>query len=75
MADSLLLDLETKAGLCATCENARRIESARGSVFILCELSFSDGTFAKYPRLPVFSCGGYKKRDGAAAEPVSREDE
>jgi hypothetical protein len=46
-------------GLCADCLHARRIESARGSRFFLCELSLIDPRFAKYPRLPVLSCSGY----------------
>jgi len=50
-----------RAGLCAECAHARRIESERGSVFVLCELSNSDKRFAKYPRLPVLSCPGYEK--------------
>ncbi len=49
------------AGLCADCLHSRRIESERGSVFILCNLSQSDPRFRKYPRLPVLSCDGYKK--------------
>jgi hypothetical protein len=47
------------AGLCANCVNARQIESDRGSIFIMCQLSFQDSRFAKYPRLPVLSCSGY----------------
>ncbi len=50
------------AGLCADCLHSRRIESAHGSVFILCNLSLSDPRFPKYPRLPVLSCDGYKKK-------------
>jgi hypothetical protein len=50
------------AGLCGVCLHARRIESAQGSVFYLCELSFTDTGFAKYPRLPVLSCGGFKDK-------------
>ena len=50
------------AGLCADCLHARHIESAHGSVFILCELSLTDPNFAKYPRLPVLTCAGYKKK-------------
>jgi len=50
------------AGLCADCVHARRIESGRGSVFILCELSLTDLRFPKYPRLPVLCCEGYKKK-------------
>jgi hypothetical protein len=51
-----------RIGLCATCRFARRIESARGSKFILCELSASDPAFPKYPRLPVIECSGYVGR-------------
>jgi len=55
-----------RIGLCADCRHARRIESARGSEFYFCGLSATDANFAKYPRLPVLSCPGYKvKADGA----------
>ena len=47
-------------GLCDSCAYARRIESARGSVFILCRLSETNPRFAKYPRLPIVVCGGYR---------------
>jgi hypothetical protein len=46
-------------GLCATCAHARQIESARGSLFFLCQLSSTDPCFPKYPRLPVLACPGY----------------
>lgn len=49
------------AGLCADCAHARRIESARGSQFILCQLSLSDPRFPKYPPLPVLRCAGFKR--------------
>jgi len=52
---------QARAGLCADCVHARSVESARGSIFLLCELSRSDPSFAKYPRLPVLSCAGYEK--------------
>jgi len=48
-----------QAGLCATCTHARRIETERGSIFWLCELSATDPRFPKYPRLPVLACAGY----------------
>jgi hypothetical protein len=54
---------KANAGLCADCQHARRVESARGSVFFLCELSLSDPHFPKYPRLPVLACQGYEKID------------
>ena len=50
------------AGLCAACLHARRIESARGSVFILCNLSLTDPRFPKYPGLPILTCDGYEKK-------------
>jgi hypothetical protein len=52
---------QPRAGLCADCVHARSVESARGSIFLLCELSRSDPRFTKYPRLPVLSCTGYEK--------------
>jgi hypothetical protein len=49
-------------GLCADCLHSRRIQSDRGSEFLLCQLSFTDQRFAKYPQLPVLSCSGYQKK-------------
>lgn len=49
-----------KVGLCAECRHGRRVESDRGSVFWRCELSVSDASFPKYPRLPVRACRGYE---------------
>ena len=61
---------EPPAGLCADCTHARRIESARGSVFVLCQLSAADPRFVKYPRLPVIQCSGYSsaKQEGFNTE-------
>jgi hypothetical protein len=50
------------AGLCADCVHARRVESERGSVFVMCQLSATDASFAKYPQLPVLSCAGYVRK-------------
>jgi hypothetical protein len=36
------------------------MESDRGSTFFMCKLSFEDSRFAKYPRLPVLACSGYR---------------
>ena len=49
------------AGLCNDCQHCRRIESDKGSKFLLCQLSKVDPSFAKYPRLPVMRCAGYLK--------------
>lgn len=51
-----------RAGLCADCSFARRIENPSGSRFYLCERSADDPRFAKYPRLPVLACPGYSSR-------------
>jgi hypothetical protein len=47
-------------GLCQNCRHARRVESDRAALFFMCELSFEDSRFAKYPRLPVLDCSGYR---------------
>lgn len=47
------------AGLCATCAHERRVESSKGSVFILCGRALTDDRFRKYPVLPVFRCDGW----------------
>jgi len=53
-------DIEAlRVGLCASCEFVQRIVSAKGSTFFLCQKSFSDPAFPKYPRVPVVRCAGY----------------
>ena len=47
-------------GLCGGCRHARRIETARGSRFWLCERSFEDPAFPRYPALPVLRCAGFE---------------
>ena len=54
------------AGLCVACGHARRLTSARGSVFWLCGLSATDARFARYPRLPVVACAGFASASGDA---------
>jgi hypothetical protein len=55
----------TRIGLCADCLHARLIESSKGSQFLLCQLSQSDPSFPKYPRLPILSCTGYSPKPAA----------
>ena len=57
-----------QVGLCATCVNARIIESKRGSRFWLCALSKVDPRFPKYPPLPVVRCGGYTPGEPSPAK-------
>jgi hypothetical protein len=54
------------AGLCASCVHAKVITSSRGSVFYLCQLSYVDPNFAKYPNLPVLACSGYQSESGSS---------
>jgi len=49
-----------RVGLCADCRHMRKMESDRGSTFYLCQLSATDPSFPKYPRLPVLRCPGYE---------------
>jgi hypothetical protein len=53
-------------GLCADCLHCRIVQTTRSS-FYLCQRSFVDERFPKYPRLPVIECLGY--------EPVAHEQE
>lgn len=48
-------------GLCPHCPHVRRIESDRGSLFLLCELSRSDERFPRYPAQPRVVCSGYPR--------------
>ena len=59
MADSQRERL-ARVGLCALCQHARSIHSAKNSEFWLCERSKTDAHFAKYPPLPVRTCAGFE---------------
>ena len=49
-----------RIGLCFDCAFRRIVEGGR-STFYLCERSFTDPAFPKYPRLPVVACLGYER--------------
>lgn len=51
--------LPSIAGLCSNCRHSQVLESDRGSTFLLCQLSRTDRSFPKYPRVPVLICRGY----------------
>lgn len=55
-------------GLCGSCLHCRQVKTGR-SVFYLCERSFTDARFVRYPRLPVVACPGYEKRPEAPTNP------
>ncbi len=46
--------------LCSTCRFMKPIKSGKGSLFIQCQLHFSNRKFAKYPQLPVQYCLGFE---------------
>jgi hypothetical protein len=52
-------DARARVGLCAQCLHARAIRSDRGSTFYLCQVSFENPRFPKYPRLPVLDCSAF----------------
>jgi hypothetical protein len=58
-------DVNPRLGLCADCLHARLVESSKGSQFLLCQLSQSDPSFPKYPRLPILACAGYSPKPAA----------
>jgi hypothetical protein len=66
--------MAVSAGLCANCVNVKVMRSDRDSVFYLCQLSFTDSRFPKYPALPVLNCNGYVEKSGddsAGRDPTS----
>lgn len=57
---------ERRAGLCASCKQAERIVSSRGSEFWLCRRSrVEPGRFRKYPPLPKEYCDGWEATEAA----------
>lgn len=50
----------SRVGLCAACTHVKRIQNRRGSVFLLCQLSYLDPAFRRYPPLPVLQCRGFE---------------
>jgi len=52
-----------RTGLCVDCHFGQRIQSVRGSVFLLCQRSRIDPAFPKYPQLPVLHCAGYVPKE------------
>ncbi len=48
-------------GLCGRCLHRRLVETGR-SVFYLCQRSFTDPSYRKYPPLPVRACPGFEER-------------
>jgi hypothetical protein len=47
-----------RVGLCFDCRYHRLVAGGR-STFYMCQRSFTQPEFPKYPRLPVIACVGY----------------
>lgn len=54
----------TQRGLCEGCRHSRVVASAKGRTYLLCERSFSDPEFSKYPAIPVTQCAGFEQKVG-----------
>ena len=50
-----------RSGLCPECRHVKRVESERGSTFLLCRKSAADPRFPKYPPQPVVSGPGFER--------------
>jgi|LakMenEpi03Aug12_release.lakeMendotaPanAssembly.Ray.scaffolds.fasta_scaffold05524_3 hypothetical protein len=48
-------------GLCPQCTHARGIESAKGSLFLLCGRAKDDPRYPRYPGQPVVACRGFER--------------
>jgi hypothetical protein len=48
-------------GLCPDCAHVRRIVSAKGAVFWLCERAKGDARFPRYPAQPRMVCPGFER--------------
>ena len=46
--------------LCEDCQRMREVITAKGSRFLLCELSRTDSDYPKYPPQPVMRCDGHQ---------------
>jgi hypothetical protein len=59
-----------RVGLCVACRHARRLVSAKGSVFYRCGRAQHDARYPDYPPLPVRACAGFASSRNAAATDV-----
>ena len=53
-------DDHLRVGLCVSCRHARVVTNRRASRFWLCERSFHEPAYPKYPPLPVLACPGWE---------------
>lgn len=58
-----------RVGLCTDCRHARRLVSAKQSVFYRCARAAEDEAYRDYPPLPVLACPGFEP-DATGARPA-----
>jgi hypothetical protein len=51
--------VDPRIGLCQACEHCRIVQTGR-STFYMCQRSFTQPEYPKYPRLPVVGCPGFE---------------
>lgn len=66
---SVSIHIPRESSICAACGHMREIVSGKGTRFLLCRLSETDGRYPKYPPQPVIRCHGYKGRAEAGEGP------
>lgn len=49
------------SGLCPECVHVRKVVSAKGSVFWMCERARDDARFPRYPVQPRMECPGFER--------------
>jgi hypothetical protein len=54
------MDVDSAAGLCASCVYVHVIETRQGSRFYRCRRAETDPRYRRYPHLPVLACPGYE---------------
>jgi hypothetical protein len=57
------------SSLCETCSRMREVVTPKGSRFLLCQMSWIDARYAKYPPQPVVRCEGHRAAGEPEAEP------
>jgi hypothetical protein len=55
--------------LCEFCSHRKEVISGKGSRFLLCQKSFRDFRFPKYPPQPVIQCSGFERSEDHNQEP------
>lgn len=58
----LRVEIAARIGQCAGCGHAKRLKGRSGATMFQCGLAAGDARFAKFPRLPMAACAGYREQ-------------